>query len=252
MFHKVERPTTSEVIRNQVLAAITDGTLKPGQRVPPERELSATFQVSRPALREGLNALVLSGILKRRGSLGAFVTEDLNDSILGMSMHLVPVRQVQEAIEIIEARRVIECELARLAAERRTGDDLARMQTLLDQLALCEDDNPRRAPLDFAYHSALGAAAHSGILHSLQMSLGQKVLAIMRKAIYRPKANADGHREHTGIFTAVRDRQGERAARIMRKHLVKLEDGVRTHMEKHLVFKPDGTEADRGPHDLAE
>lgn len=237
MFHKVERPTTSEVIRNQVLAAITNGSLKPGQRVPPERELSELFQVSRPALREGLNALVLAGILERHGSQGTFVTESLNNSILGMSMQLVPVRLVQEAIEIIEARRVIECELTRLAAERRTDDDLSKMHDLLEQLACCEDDNPRRAPLDFEYHSALGAAAHSGILHSLQMSLGQKVLAIMRKAIYRPKANRDGHREHVAIFTAVRDGQGERAARVMKKHLEKLEDGVRTHMQKHLLFE---------------
>lgn len=246
MFHKIERPTTSQVIRNQILAAITAGSLKPGQRVPPERELSAMFVVSRPALREGLNALVLAGILERRGSLGTFVAESLNTSILGSSMQLVPVRAAHEAIEIIEARRVIECELARLAAERRTEADLETMARLLDQLGACEDDNPRRAPLDFDFHAALGGAAHSGILHSLQLSLGQKVLAIMRKAIYRPKANADGHREHTGIFTAIRDGQGERAARIMKKHLEKLEDGVRIHIETHPMFaaaSEDGDEA---------
>jgi len=236
MFHKVERPTTSEVIRNQVMASITAGSLKPGQRVPTERELCEMFQVSRPALREGLNALVLAGILERHGSQGTFVTESLNDSILGVSMQLVPVREVREAIEIIEARRVIECELARIAAERRTDEDLATMQGLLDQLSTCEDENPLRARLDFDFHSALGASAHSGILHALQMSLGQKVLAIMSKAIYRPKANRDGHREHVGILGAIRSGQGERAARIMKKHLEKLEDGVRHHMEKNATF----------------
>ena len=249
MFHKVERLTTSEVIRAEILSAITAGDLKPGQRVPTERELSVTFEVSRPALREGLNALVLSGILERRGSRGTFVAENLNDSILGVSMQLVPVRQVREAVEIIEARRVIECELAKLAAERRTIDDLEALQVLLDQLAPCEDDNPRRALLDFEFHSTLGRAAHSGILHSLQTSLGHKVLAIMRKAVYRPKANKDGHREHLGIFAAVRDGQGAAAARIMKKHLEKLEDGIRTHMEKNSFFAPAGASKAEDDHD---
>ncbi len=236
MFQKIERSTTGEAIRNQVLAAISAGVLKPGQRVPTERELTEMFQVSRPALREGLKALVFSGILEQRGSLGTFVAESLNDSILSASIQLVPVRGAREAIEIIEARRGIECELARLAAVRRTDDDLAAMRNCLDRLADCEDDDPDRAILDFDFHSALGAAGHSGMLSSLQMSFGQKVLAVMRKAIYRPDAGKQGHREHVAIFNAVRNGQGELAARILNEHLVKLEDGVRNHMEKNSAF----------------
>lgn len=247
MFHKVERSTTGEAIRNQVLAAIAAGTLKPGQRVPTERELTELFQVSRPALREGLKALVFTGILEQRGSRGTFVAESLNDSILNASIRLVPVRQAREAIEIIEARRGIECELARLAAARRTDEDLAAMRRILDLLAACPDESPERAVLDFEFHSALGAAAHSGILHSLQMSFGQKILAVMRKAIYRPEASKQGHREHVGIFAAVRDGRAETAARIMNKHLVKLEDGVRYHMEGPSAPDPSALDPSADP-----
>ncbi len=227
VFHKIERSTASEAIRDQILAAIEAGDLKPGQRVPTERELVELFQVSRPALREGLKALVFTGVLERRGGRGTYVAERLHNSILRASIRLVPMRRVEEAIEIIEARRGIECELARLAAVRRTEEDLAAMRQVLDLLAVCAQDSPERAKLDFDFHSALGAAAHSGILHSLQMSLAQKVLAVMRRGIYRPNVDKAGHREHVAIFDAVREGDGEIAARIMNGHLAALEQRVR-------------------------
>lgn len=247
MFQKVERPTTGEVIRDQVMAAIASGTLKPGQRVPTERELTELFQVSRPALREGLKALVFAGILEQRGSQGTFVAESPSDAIVQASMELVPVREAKEALEIIEARRAIECELARLAADRRTDKDLEAMQHCLDLLAQCSEDSPERAPLDHEFHSALAVAARSGLLQSLQTSLSRKVLAVMKKAIYRPKANENGHEEHLAIYAAIRDRKGGEAARVMNKHLVQLEDGVRYHMEKNSLFGETSGEQTRSP-----
>lgn len=236
IFNRIEKTTTGGAVREQVLEAIAQGELQPGQRVPTERELAELFQISRPALREGIKSLVFAGILEQRGSGGTYVAQSINDSILQTSIQMVPVRDAQEAIEIVEARRAIECELCRLAAERRTEEDIATMAVCLEGLAGCAEDNPERAALDFAFHSALGEAAHSSILHSLQTSLSRKILEVMRKSIYVPKVSEAGHREHVAIFEAVRDGEGANAGKVMYQHLLHMENRLRKLAENNEFF----------------
>lgn len=236
IFNRIEKSTTGGAVREQILEAIAQGMLKPGQRVPTERELAELFQISRPALREGIKSLVFAGILEQQGSGGTYVAKSINDSILQASIQMVSVRDAQKAIEIIEARRAIECELCRLAAERRTEENIAAMEDCLANLAGCTEDNPERAALDFAFHSALGEAAHSSILHSLQTSLSRKILEVMRKSIYVPKVSEAGHREHVAIFEAVRDGIGSEAGKVMYRHLVHMENRVRELAENNEFF----------------
>jgi GntR family transcriptional regulator, transcriptional repressor for pyruvate dehydrogenase complex len=120
------RRKLAETVAQQILEAVRD--LAPGTRLPPERELTTQLGVGRSTVREALNGLAMMGVVEIRHGQGVFVAD--RPAIAGDAERSLPPKEVTD--ELLEARRIIEVELARLAAERRTESDLATMQSLLD------------------------------------------------------------------------------------------------------------------------
>ena len=107
----------------QILDAVRE--LPAGTRLPPERELTKRMGVGRSTVREALNGLAMMGVIEIRHGQGVFVAEQPSIAA-GAAERSLPPREVTD--ELLEARRIVEVELARLAAERRTEEDLATMQ----------------------------------------------------------------------------------------------------------------------------
>ena len=80
-YQRVKQPKISDVIMAQLEAMILEGSLKPGQRLPPERELATQFEVSRPSLREALQKLSARGLIVSRQGGGSFVSEKIGSSM---------------------------------------------------------------------------------------------------------------------------------------------------------------------------
>jgi len=126
-FRTVLKTRVSEGIIEQVRDLITSGRLKPGDRLPAERELAHTLSVSRSAVREGIRALESLGIVEARAGQGTFVAPPQRDAITNS---LFRARDTQR--KLFEVRRVLEPGLAGLAARRARPEQLEKMRAILD------------------------------------------------------------------------------------------------------------------------
>jgi len=215
----VQRRKLTETVAEQLLAAIRD--LPPGTRVPSERTLTKELGVGRSTVREVLNGLAALGVVEIRHGQGVFVTGE--SAPIGEPSAIGAALERGVTSEFIEARLIVEVEVARLAARRRTDEDLSRMQGALDEQARRLDGN-LEALVDVAasFNVLLAEAAHNEVLSAMTQSFVSLMLE-RGPLVY----SLDGFREwdleeHRGLFEAVRDRDADRAARLMREHIEEL------------------------------
>src|ERR1041384_6036616 len=120
--------TTFQEVVTQLREMIHRGELRPGDRLPPERDLAKLLGVSRPTLRAGIQWLAAHGVLQSRQGAGSFVVDNNGPPALDSSpLRLMAALHGFTSAEMFEARRSLEMAMAALAAERATGDDMASM-----------------------------------------------------------------------------------------------------------------------------
>ena len=213
------RRKLTETVAEQLLAAIRE--LPPGTKVPSERELTKELGVGRSTVREALNGLAMLGIVEIRHGQGVFVTGEPAQVNEPSAMASALERGVTN--EFIEARLIVEVEVARLAARRRTDEDLARLSA-----ALAEQESRLRGDVDAlvdvaaSFNVLLAEAAHNEVLSAMIQSF----VALMVERgprVYRLEGFGEWDiQEHRGLFEAVRDRDPDRAANLMRVHIEEL------------------------------
>jgi DNA-binding FadR family transcriptional regulator len=147
---------------------ITSGTWPVGSRIPPEPELTELIGVGRNTVREAVQSLVHAGMLERRQGSGTYV---LSDSELGTAMG----RQIAGAHQrdVLEVRRSLEVECARLAAQRRTTEEVAELRELRDRRAAAHrsGDLDAMVAADLVLHRMIAAATHNPVLFALYENL---------------------------------------------------------------------------------
>jgi len=219
------RRRLTETVAEQLVDAIR--ALPPGTKVPSERELTMQLGVGRSTVREALNGLAMMGLVEIRHGQGAFVAATPVDTSEPSAITTALERGVTH--DFIEARLIIEIEVARLAAQRRTDEDLANLEAVL-----AEQEERQGGDLDALLETAAGfnvhlaEAAHNEVLAAMIQSFVS--LMIERgPRIYRlegfPTWDLDEHRR---IVDAVRDRDPDRAGRLMREHIEQLAERYRS------------------------
>jgi DNA-binding FadR family transcriptional regulator len=144
-FLPVKSGKVSELIAQQIKSSILNGSMKPGDRLPPERELVDHFQASRISVREALKSLETSGLLMIKPGSGVFVAE-VNSK--PMSESLSSILRIQKASinDITEARTILEPSIAKLASERITQEDLTKLeQNIHEALKIVKSNTPSPA-----------------------------------------------------------------------------------------------------------
>ena len=128
----VRRTRLFEGVVAQLRELIRDGRLRPGQRLPSEREMAERFQVSRASVREAIRALELDGLVMIRSGAGTFVSEEGFDAAVDLlARRLLAGREA--LADIVELRLVLEPQIAALAAQRATADDKERLTAILNE-----------------------------------------------------------------------------------------------------------------------
>jgi GntR family transcriptional repressor for pyruvate dehydrogenase complex len=218
-------PTLAAQVSDQVEEMILTGRLRDGDLLPPERELSRQFGVSRTVVREALSRLVAKELIEvssagttvRRPSLGA--------ASLSLRHLLRPALGQHD--KILEVRRLLEIEIAGLAAARRGADDVARLAANLAETEACKRDAERFALCDNDFHMSLAAATQNELFTVLLGSLAG-VLVAMRRLGYHTPGNPDrALRHHHAIFEQVRAGSADGARAAMRDHLIEAEQTIR-------------------------
>ncbi|MEV6816522.1 FCD domain-containing protein [Micromonospora sp. NPDC051296] len=188
----------------QLRQRIMDGEWPVGSRIPTEPQLVDALGVGRNTVREAVRALAHAGVLECRQGSGTYVltTDELAPVV---ARRLTDDR----VVEVIEVRRAFEVEAARLAARRRTAEDLAALDGALAarEAAWRGGRVAEFVAADAALHTAVVAAAHNGMLAELYASVGT-VAHAMGDAL-----TPERHVDHARLVAAIRDGDPERAAR---------------------------------------
>jgi GntR family transcriptional regulator, transcriptional repressor for pyruvate dehydrogenase complex len=163
-----------EEVTDQVRAMIVRGALRPGDRLPTERELAEQFNLSRNTVREGLRALEVSGILElRKGATGgAFVREGRGDAVVSSFADLFHLGMIQPA-HLTESRLIVAVWVTRLACQRASEEDLQQLEgNVKASLAAVErGDIEERTRINLEFHRLLARATKNPVLIIITDSL---------------------------------------------------------------------------------
>jgi GntR family transcriptional repressor for pyruvate dehydrogenase complex len=231
VFKKISPKKISDEIIEQFKDLLGKGELKPGDELPSERELAELIGVSRPALREALNALQAMEFIEIRPR-SKIVVKSVAERLVEDPLSRLLEDDEERVFELLELRRAMESWSAYMAAERATGRDIQKLQTIIDRdqdlLQKGRDD----ATTDADFHVTVSMAAHNTMLSHLMATcydLLWKTQALSRKRIFR---NAENHQriaeQHLKIFEAIRDRDPRRASREARQHIEFVEEELRS------------------------
>jgi DNA-binding FadR family transcriptional regulator len=222
---------TEEVV-DGIKRMILDGRLRPGDRLPIEKELAETLGVSRGPLREGVSALSILGILNTRQGDGTYVTNLDVTRLLAPMGFVVDVQGNGTATNSHAVRRVLECEAARLAATRITDEALREAGELLDEAAQvvgrAPQEHERLIEIDIAFHRIIAAHSDNPVLAGLvEAFAGRTVRGRLWRSLHEEGADLRTHEEHVAILKALRMHDSETARIRMANHLVGVEESLR-------------------------
>jgi GntR family transcriptional repressor for pyruvate dehydrogenase complex len=215
-------PTTD---RQELLKAlfnkVDEARIAPGMRLPGERELALSFGASRSSVREALGVLEALRVIERRPQSGIYVRPAMFEpSVEALVLQeALDVRSTTAAYEQAQEARVIhEIEAVRLAAKRRTSDDLVAMQTIIDASFVNLRDGRNLADDDEAFHLALIGAAKNHILLRISKSLYLITRCVRLSYFEVAGSGPQSIKEHTRILERIARRDATGAAKLMQRH----------------------------------
>jgi GntR family transcriptional repressor for pyruvate dehydrogenase complex len=237
--------TTSEEVVQQMREMIHRGELRPGDRLPPERDLAKLLGVSRPTLRAGIRTLAAVGVLQSRQGAGTFVVEaDASPALDGNPLRLMASLHGFSNEEMFEARIALEMSVAGLAAERATGEQLAAMSEEVAEMFAALDEPEEYLVHDMRFHQTIAAASGNRILTALMNMVATILFEIRSKTVHRAldlKESADMHRQ---IYRAIRDRNPIAAREAMRDHLLHTKKAQESELMNVSVASENGSAQD--------
>jgi GntR family transcriptional repressor for pyruvate dehydrogenase complex len=212
--------TTTEEVIFQLREMIHRGDLRPGDRLPPERDLARLLGVSRSTLRDGIGSLAAIGVLHSRRSAGTFVVKTEGPPALDSNpLRLMASLHGFTTAETFEARKSLEMVIAGLAAERATSEQLAEMSEEIAEMFAALDDPARYLVHDMRFHQTIAAASGNRILTSLMNMLATILLDVRSKTVSRARDLKESAEMHRSIYRAIRRRDVAAASTAMRDHL---------------------------------
>ncbi len=166
LLHPIEQMTVTEAVAQRLISLLSKGAIKPGDKLPPERDLAAQLNVGRTTVREALKLLTLSGLLEAKRGDGTYVRQEFT-SFLSQQIDWPVLLSATEIDLILEVRQPLEEQAARLAAERATPQEIENMTVYRELLEIQGRDIERETLIDLNFHQAVASASHNELLSRL-------------------------------------------------------------------------------------
>jgi GntR family transcriptional repressor for pyruvate dehydrogenase complex len=214
----IPRTTLTEAAFEQLIAYVVNGTWKAGDRLPPERDLCQQFGIARTSLREALKAMELVGMLDSRVGDGTFVcprSEFLSRPLLWAFTGT----DHNELKEIMEARTIIEENLAGLAAERASVEEIAKIDLAVHLMRDSIEAGTSILDADMSFHLAVAAAAHNEVLKNAVQLLRNITRQWLFYKVLIPNVAPAVLKRHEAIYRAIAAHKPNAARSAMRQHL---------------------------------
>lgn len=236
MLRQATKLTLFDDVIKQIQYLILEGKLKPGDKLPPERELAQELGVSRNTLREALKALTLVGVLEVRQGGGTFISSDINTKLISTSFKFISITETKEIIALLEARKALEVATAYAAAERAEPQNIAELKKLVQLMRDNLNDIEKCSQYDVDFHLAISKASKNPYLITLQQAIRQPLFRAMQKTILLKKTLESALQYHEELLQAISNKDPRHAEDAMRRHLEKVEEDVKNYARK-LNFK---------------
>jgi DNA-binding FadR family transcriptional regulator len=226
---------TAQVWR-ELSTRIDSGTLKPGDRLPPERELMVEFNVSRTVVREAIASLRSAGRIDTQQGRGAFVLPP--PAPFPQFIDGSDLARLGDVLQIMDFRIAIESEAASLAAQRHTRRQLGEIHAALSVMEAGIKAADAAAALDYRFHLAIIGATGNPYYVNIFTKLGPLVIPRARVDLFGTDAQArkrylDGiQREHAQLYHAIARRDAELARAAVRLHLTHSRERLRATLER--------------------
>jgi len=227
-FQPIKAKKIYEEIVEQIRGMITRGELKPGNKLPPERDMAEFLGVSRASVREALTALETIGILDIRPGEGTFVKRTSDSETFGSLTLLLSVEQTPE-VQMMEVRRILETESAALAAKRATDADLQKIEESLLVMKTAETISDA-VDADVRFHFAIAEATKNSVLLRIMNTVADLMHHTFRQDrenLYaNPELGARVLSEHEAILKALQARNSDEAWSKMLEHINNIESSI--------------------------
>jgi GntR family transcriptional repressor for pyruvate dehydrogenase complex len=235
-FQKIASEKLASAVVRQVETLILRGILRPGDRLPPERELSERLGVSRPSLREAVADLSERGLLESRAGSGVYVADVLGNAFSPVLTRLFASHD-EALLDYIAFRRDMEGLAAARAATQGSATDLALVDTILRKMEAVHSrrDPSQEAALDADFHLAIVEASHNVVmLHMMRsmMDLLREGVFYNRSVMFRQRPTRDILLDqHRAINAAIQSRDPDGARGAVEGHLTFVRDVLREQRE---------------------
>ncbi|HVI09661.1 MAG TPA: FadR/GntR family transcriptional regulator [Candidatus Binatia bacterium] len=238
MYKVVRTSRLYEQIVQQIEASVLDGTLKPGDQLPAERELAQRLGVSRTAVREAVKALREKGLVEAYSGRGTFITDGTTHAARQSFDLMIKVGQQEGSPHLAELRLILEPGIAALAAVRAKEDDVAAMREAVAMMDRSQKDPAAFIEADLDFHLALAEAAANPLILSLIDSI-VGLLREQRIKIFNVEGGPQrGQFHHKRILEAMERHDAETARTAMRAHLEQVRQDSRAPLGPKVHGKP--------------
>lgn len=234
----VESPV-DKIIR-QIRDLISSGQLNPGDRLPSERQLSEKLGVGRTHLRDALRKLEFYGILRTLPQSGTFVAGLGIPALQGLITDMLDLRG-NDFKSLVETRIILETNLARLAAENRTDEDIKELETTLNAHRAKIETGEDAVDEDFMFHLKIADASKNSVLKSLMLIITPDIMQYFKKH----DVCGDGRSEHAveqhvQLLQYIKDKNADKAGEALLLHLQDISNYAKT-IKEGMVLSDDGS-----------
>lgn len=219
----VRRTKVYEEVAVRLRRLIADGRVKPGDKLPPERELASALGVSRTSVRDAIRSLQVAGLLEPRQGEGTVIRELSAKTLVAPIASALLARRDLLA-DLLDVRKMIEPPMAREAARRATPDEVRQMEAILARQAARLEAGGLAIEEDSAFHDMIARASRNQVVLKVIDVLMDLLREGRERSLQvrgRPQRSLRGHRQ---ILEAIRRRDGDAAERTMLNHLEQIEE----------------------------
>lgn len=216
--HNIPEAHRMMQVVNHVRALIENGTLKAGDKIPPERDFAHTLNISRASLRAGIGYLAALGVMKIKHGVGTFIA-DGPPEFGQASLSFIGALHGFQSWQMFEARILLESGLAALAAERGKEEHHAAMAEEVAEMFASLENPGEYLIHDVLFHRIIAQASGNPILAAIMETVTSSMYDKRRKTVERATDLRESAEMHREIYRAIRSRKPADARRLMERHL---------------------------------
>lgn len=233
----IEKKKYSDQVFDYLFNEIKEGKMKPGDKLPNERELSQMLGVSRPSLREALRAMTQLGLVTTRHGGGTYINT-YDEMYLMSILRYITVISDDLLLDLVQVRKILEAEATRLAAINATDEDLSKIESYATErstLALRYADEldavrTELNALDFNFHKSIAEASKNKVIMAFVISIQSTFTEHQNRVFAKSRLTHIVNKTHLEIVDALKKHDPELAQSLMYKHLEMVEGSLHTEL----------------------